>query len=134
MSAIVCFVRSFSALTPVWYTIQRVGTPKAQGGEGVTWTCTCPDYLYRSGPKGRPCKHLVACFQCAHHGVIPDNRERFRVGESIALLYPHMGTMPLWALSEWRSCGRPKYTPDRGLPPSLRAPSAPKKRGRPRKA
>lgn len=45
------------------YVIVRFGIPRRDGGEGVFWACSCPDYTHRQAntPEGRrayPCKHL----------------------------------------------------------------------------
>jgi predicted nucleic acid-binding Zn finger protein len=33
---------------------------EAVAGGWQQWHCTCPDAVYRSGPIGRACKHVVA--------------------------------------------------------------------------
>lgn len=39
------------------YVLVRAGVPIAQGGEGVTWACSCPDWMHRGNARN-PCKHL----------------------------------------------------------------------------
>lgn len=57
-------VLSFS-LDDVSYVVGRVGKPKAVGGKGVTWGCTCPHWVNRLSqqPGQPPCKHLMAVFR-----------------------------------------------------------------------
>lgn len=45
-----------------WYVIRREGTPKKQGGGGITWSCTCSEGVRFSSSRARPCRHVRDLF------------------------------------------------------------------------
>jgi hypothetical protein len=60
----------------VAYCITRVGKPKAEGGNGVTWCCEC---FWNQSGKAPPCRHLRALWS-------GDRRHATLTEEGIALL------------------------------------------------
>lgn len=74
----VALVWSFSnKMSDIPYVISRVGSPKAQGGKGVTWKCTCPSFTRRGS---KTCKHLMTLMEEAKSGAILAD-ERFTLTE-----------------------------------------------------
>lgn len=45
-----------------WYVVRREGTPKKQGGGGVTWSCTCSEGSRAMQGRARPCRHVRDLF------------------------------------------------------------------------
>jgi hypothetical protein len=50
------------------FTISRIGETIANGGDGASWWCTCPEGVPM--PKCRPCNHKFSLFSAAKKGKV----------------------------------------------------------------
>lgn len=58
------------------YLIKRTGKPKALGGTGYKWSCTCPSSRFRKST----CKHILTLRESASLGFLPLDK-RFNVSD-----------------------------------------------------
>jgi hypothetical protein len=77
-----CPVAHVSNLTIAWYRVCRWGTPKREGGGGVTWTCSCggekPARKHREEQKpalAPTCRHIRALVAGHVQEVVQDPAE-----------------------------------------------------------
>ena len=49
------------------YRISLTGSSKAEGGNGIRWSCTCPSYIRRGR---KMCKHISILKDEAKSGVV----------------------------------------------------------------
>lgn len=80
---LIAFVWSFTDKTaPIPYQITRDGLPKAEGGDGVRWHCTCPHHTQR----GVICKHLRLVWRDAAQGLVDVRVELTHEGRHVLRL------------------------------------------------